>query len=102
MSKGAGGLRRQILVFTMSMILICACIIGASLYQTSNTIVRKNRIESTLSQINHAAYIVQQDLNEIQELMDYIFVDKQIQDALDRTIRRPMTRPCNGTTFTLH
>lgn len=86
MSKGVGGLRRQILVFTMSMILICACIIGASLYQTSNTIVRKNRIESTLSQINHAAYIVQQDLNEIQELMDYIFVDKQIQDALDRTI----------------
>ena len=85
-SKGAGSLRRQILIFTMSMILICTCVIGLSLYQASKMIVRKNRTESTLSQSNHAAYIVEQDLNEIRELMDYIFVDKQIQSALERNI----------------
>lgn len=91
-SKGAGSLRQQILIFAMSMILVCTCVIGASLYYASKMIVRKNRTESTLSQISHAAYIVEQDLDGIQELMDYIFVDKQIQDALQRNIETDYDR----------
>lgn len=86
LSKEKGNLRRQILAFTISVILICTLLIGLSFFQVSKMIVRKNRTESTLSQINHAAYVVAQDLDEIQELMDYIFVDKQIQSALDRKI----------------
>ena len=92
LSKGPSSLRRQILVFTMSMILICTLVIGLSLFQASKILVRRNHTESTLSQISHAAYIVEQDLNEIQELMDYIFVDKQIQSALDRDIRTAYDR----------
>lgn len=92
LTKGPNSLRRQILMFTMSMILICTLVIGMSLFQASKIIVRKNRTESTLGQISHAAYVVQQDLNEIQELMDYIFVDKQIQSALERGIETAYDR----------
>lgn len=92
LTKGPNSLRRQILMFTMSMILICTLVIGMSLFQASKIIVRKNRTESTLGQISHAAYVVQQDLNEIQELMDYIFVDKQIQSALEREIETAYDR----------
>lgn len=92
LTKGPSSLRRQILMFTMSMILICTLVIGMSLFQASKMIVRKNRTESTLSQISRAAYVVEQDLNEIQELMDYIFVDKQIQSALERKIETAYDR----------
>lgn len=79
-----GSLRQQILMFAMSMISICTLIFGLSFFWISRSIVQKNRIDSALDQIDHAAYRIEQELNGIAELMDYIFVDKQIQDALDQ------------------
>ena len=81
-----GSLRKQILVFTMSMVLICLILTGSVFFVISRSVVRKNLIDSTLKFIEHTAYTVEQDLNGIQELMDYFFVDKQIQSALSEEI----------------
>lgn len=81
-----GSLRKQILLFTMSVILICLALIGGSLFTISRSVVRKNLVDSTLKFIEHTAYTVEEDLNNIQELMDYFFVDKQIQSALSEEI----------------
>lgn len=81
-----GSLRKQILIFTMSVILICLLLIGGSLFTISRSVVRKNLVDSTLKFIEHTAYTVEEDLNNIQELMDYFFVDKQIQSALSEEI----------------
>lgn len=87
-----GSLRRQILVFTMGMIVVCTLVIGSSFFAISKGIVRQNRIENTLSAIRHGAYTVEQDLDKIRELMDYFFVDKQIQAALAQDIRTEYDR----------
>lgn len=81
-----GSLRRQILVFTVSMILICALLIGGSFFMISKSVLRRNQEESALSAIAHASYTVEQDLNSLQELMDYFFVDKDIQKVLSKDI----------------
>lgn len=81
-----GSLRRQILVFTMSIIIVCSLVIGASFLVISNEILMKNQINSTLSAIDHAAYTVEQDLDSLRELMDYFFVDRQIQNALSQPV----------------
>lgn len=81
-----GSLRRQILVFTMSMILVSALLIGGSFFMISKSVLRRNQEENAVSAIAHAAYTVEQDLNSLQELMDYFFVDKEIQSVLSRNI----------------
>ena len=81
-----GSLRRKILVFTMSMILVSALLIGGSFFMISKSVLRRNQEESAVSAIAHAAYTVEQDLNSLQELMDYFFVDKEIQSVLSRDI----------------
>ncbi len=55
-------------------------------FTISRSVVRKNLVDSTLKFIEHTAYTVEEDLNNIQELMDYFFVDKQIQSALSEEI----------------
>lgn len=81
-----GSLRRRILVFTMSMILISALLIGGSFFIISKSVLRRNQEKSAVSAIAHAAYTVEQDLNSLQELLDYFFVDKEIQSVLSRDI----------------
>lgn len=87
-----GGLRRQILTFTMAAFFVGTLAIVLSLLQTSRIIMRKNRTESTLEQISHTAYVVEQDLNAVQELMDYFFVDKQLQAALEQPVETAYDR----------
>ena len=81
-----GSLRRQILVFTMSIILVSALLIGGSFFMISKSVLRRNQEENAVSAIAHAAYTVEQDLNSLQELMDYFFVDKEISSVLARDI----------------
>lgn len=87
-----GGLRRQILTFTMVAFFVGTLAIVLSLLQASRIIMRKNRTESTLEQISHTAYVVEQDLNAVQELMDYFFVDKQLQAALEQPVETAYDR----------
>ena len=78
------GLRKQILVFTMAMILICTLFIGISFFIISQSVLRKNQMSSALSALSHGAYTVEEELDNLQELMDYFFVDQQIQSILSQ------------------
>ncbi len=84
--SGRNSLRGQILIFTIGMILVTVLAIGCSFWAMSNTILRKNQIGTGLNAVSHAAYTVQKDLSGLEEMMDNLFVDRQIQSILSEEI----------------
>ena len=81
------GIRKQIFIFTMAMIFICTLFIGIFFFIISQSVLRKNQTSSALSALSHGAYTVKEDLDNLQELMDYFFVDQQIQSILAQDIQ---------------
>lgn len=86
-SSWSGSLRGQILIFTFSMILMGTVLVGGALFVISRAVVLQNQISTAESSIRHAAYTVEQDLGDLAEMMDHLFVDKQVLNALEMDVQ---------------